>query len=131
MAKHLASSYLPGRRAPAWRKIKPVVELSCVIIGYLPGSRGPSAFLVAALENGRLRYVGKLSQGISPELRASLATMLAERTCREPTVPCTEKAVWVRPELVCEVRCLGRTGGGHLRSPRLQSFLGVRGGWQE
>ncbi|MGZ4662881.1 MAG: ATP-dependent DNA ligase, partial [Arthrobacter sp.] len=37
MAKHLASRYLPGRRSSAWRKIKPVRSLPCVIIGWVPG----------------------------------------------------------------------------------------------
>ena len=34
MAKQLASRYQPGQRSAAWRKIKPVQSLACVIVGY-------------------------------------------------------------------------------------------------
>jgi ATP-dependent DNA ligase len=34
MAKRNDSVYRPGRRSPAWRKIKPAERLPCVVIGY-------------------------------------------------------------------------------------------------
>ena len=42
MAKHRASRYYPGRRAAAWKKIKPVQQLPCTIIGYQPGLAAPA-----------------------------------------------------------------------------------------
>ena len=112
VAKHLASHYLPGRRVSSWRKIKPWLLLPCVIIGYLPGRTGLCGLLVAAEQEGCLRYAGKLTRGISPEVQARLAPVLARRTRPQPVVPCPEKATWVDPESYCQVRCLERTARG-------------------
>ena len=49
MAKHLASRYQPGKRSSAWRKIKPVQALACVIVGYTAGRDGLNSLLVATL----------------------------------------------------------------------------------
>ena len=64
MAKHLASRYQPGKRTPAWKKIKPVQVLPCVIVGYRAGREGVHSLLVATECAGVLRYVGQVSRGL-------------------------------------------------------------------
>ena len=122
MAKHVASQYFPGRRSPAWKKIKPVQELPAVIIGYEPGRTGVSSLLVAAPWQGNLRYVARLRRGLSDRDRTELAALLAQRRRPRPILPCPHQGVWVEPELYCRVRFLGWTANGRLRSA---SFAGL------
>ena len=60
MAKRLDSRYQPGRRSPAWRKIKPREVTLCVIIGYRVG-RGSSltTLLLAAHHGGSVALRGR------------------------------------------------------------------------
>jgi ATP-dependent DNA ligase len=64
MAKHLASTYVPGRRCAAWRKIKPARTLPCVIVGYLPGRHGFRRLLVAGPSGGRFALRGEPAHGV-------------------------------------------------------------------
>lgn len=119
MAKRLDSHYRPGRRSPAWRKIKPRGQTVCVILGYRRRRDGRLASLpLGAQRHGALRYVGQLRGGdFSPQLVDSLLVNLAARHCAQPVVPCPTKARWVRPEIYCQVRHFGWTQRGRLRFP--------------
>src|SRR5262249_40857998 len=86
LAKHLASTYAPRRRSAAWRKIKPARTLPCVIVGYVPGRQGFRRLLVAALQEGGLRYVASLHGGFSNAVREQLNVLLAGRVRRQPVV---------------------------------------------
>jgi ATP-dependent DNA ligase len=123
MAKHLRSRYLPGRRSAAWKKIKPVRELACAVIGFLPGRGGVRGLLVAALRDGRLRYVGRLRSGFTMAARVQLQTQLAARVRPTPVVPCSVPGVWVEPTLFCMVRFLEWTRQGYLRGARYRGLL--------
>jgi ATP-dependent DNA ligase len=123
MAKHLASGYLAGRRSSAWRKIKPARSLVAVIIGYVPGRFGVRRLLVATAKDGPLRYVAMLQSGFTGLQRSQLATQLAGNVRVRPVVPCSERAVWVEPELYCEVRFLEWTCGGRLRGASFARLL--------
>jgi bifunctional non-homologous end joining protein LigD/DNA ligase-1 len=123
MAKHLASAYLPGRRTAAWRKLKPTQVLPTVIVGYLPGREGCHGLLVAADQPGGLRYAACLRAGFTDHSRALLGALLASRVQARPVVPCPHRAVWVRPELYCQVRFLEWTPAGHLRGASFQRLL--------
>ena len=113
MAKHQASRYRPGRRSPAWRKIKPAELLPCVIVGYQPGRLGVHKLLVATVADGVLRYAGELGRGLPGRVRAQLARRLRRRW--QPIVPCSKLACWVEPELYCRVQFQGWTPQGRLR----------------
>jgi len=115
MAKHLGSPYIPGKRSPAWRKIKPTQVIACVIIGYTPAWQGLHSLLVAAVHAGNLHYVGQLRQGLGGPPGAELARRLAARRRRQPVVPCANRAQWVEPDVYCRVRFLRWTAAGHLR----------------
>jgi bifunctional non-homologous end joining protein LigD len=122
MAKHLASPYRPGHRCTFWKKIKPWTCLPAVIIGYVPGRQGVRRLLVAAMHQQQLRFVAELRSGLNAACRQQLAGLLAARGCAHPAVPCQRQALWVRPELYCQLRALGWTAGGRLRGA---SFAGL------
>jgi len=124
MAKHLTSRYQPGQRSSAWRKIKPVQALACVIVGYTAGRDGLHSLLVATLRQGALRYAGHLCRGLTRPLQADLAGCLARRRRSQPVVTCPRPALWVEPELYCLVQCFGWTSRGHLRYPIFRGLLG-------
>jgi ATP-dependent DNA ligase len=124
MAKHLAGRYQPGRRAAAWKKIKPSGCVPAVVFGYLPGRAGVRALLVAVLRDGRLRYAARLNSGLDGALRRHLAGLLAPLVRPGPAVVCAEHAVWVEPRLYCRVGFLGWTPGGRLRGARFGGLLG-------
>ena len=127
MAKHLASPYRPGRRSTSWKKLKPWKYLPAVIIGYVRGPQGVRRLLVAAQQQGQLRFVAELRSGLRAAWRQQLAGLLASRCCPHPVVPCRRPALWVRPELYCQVRFLGWTGDGRLRHASFTGLLPTRG----
>ena len=124
MAKQLTSSYMPGRRNAAWRKIKPRRSIPCVIIGYTQGRNGVATLLVAAPWNGTLQYVAELFSGIRDQQRKELARRLSPDVCGQPIVACPkpQKALWVEPKYFCHVRYFQRTALGRLRDA---SFYGL------
>ncbi len=75
MAKRLGSRYSPGKRHPAWLKIKPKRRLVCSIMGFVPAAgRGLRSLVLAAEEGGVLfdDDLGKLvlSAPVSPKSSA-------------------------------------------------------------
>jgi bifunctional non-homologous end joining protein LigD len=93
MAKRNDSAYWPGRRSPAWRKIKPVKLLPCVIIGYRAHRDGVACVLVATVRQGALRYVGRLIGGWRADGGRELARRLAGiRQRTRPVVACPHRA---------------------------------------
>jgi bifunctional non-homologous end joining protein LigD len=122
MAKHLASPYRPGRRCAFWQKIKPWACIPAVIFGYVPGRQGVRRLLVAAVHHEQLQFVAELASGLRVAVQQQLAGLLAGRTCSRPAVPCRRRAVWVRPELYCQVRFLRWSAGGRLHGA---SFAGL------
>ena len=123
MAKHLASRYLPGKRSACWLKIKPACRLPCVIIGWQPGVCGLSGLLVAAPWGGALRYVANVRTGFSDQDRRRLPALLTGRGRTRPVVRCPHRALWVEPELLCQVNYLAWTRAGRLRGASFHGLL--------
>jgi len=123
MAKQLSSPYQPGKRSPAWKKVKPVQVLPCVIVGYRPGREGVHSLLVASVRAGVLRYVGQVSRGLSAQAQVELARRLAQRRRPQPLVSCPEPACWVEPEIYCRVRFQDWTSHGRLRHAVFDGWL--------
>lgn len=115
MAKRLDSRYCPGRRSPAWQKIKPVRQLPGVIIGYLPGREGIRGLLVATLGKEGLHYAGQLSAGWNSSQAGVLQQKLAALQRARPVVAHPHRAVWVEPRLYCRIRFLCQTAQDRLR----------------
>jgi bifunctional non-homologous end joining protein LigD len=122
VAKHLASVYHPGKRSSAWRKIKPVHILPCVIIGYTAGPQGMESLVVAAVWEGCLRYAATLKRGLG-RLATESARRLASLARAQPIVPCPDSAVWIDPVQYCQVRFRSRMRDGRLQDAVFVSFL--------
>jgi len=133
VAKRLGSPYAPGRRTDAWRKIKLVSTQDCVILGYTPGQRGRSgsfgALLVGAYLDGELKWIGQVGTGFTDSMLATVLEKLKplvqpDPPSDDPELAAVKGAVFVRPELVCEVEYLEITKSAHkMRAP---SFKGLR-----
>lgn len=133
MAKRLDAAYLPGRRSPAWRKIKCGRRREFVVGGWSPG-KGWRASTIGSLALGcygtspdsGLLYVGQVGSGLTEEIIAALR-QLFDKTAR-PTTPFARPLAprgvnFVEPVLVVEVAYAGVTDSGTLRQP---SFKGLR-----
>jgi bifunctional non-homologous end joining protein LigD len=125
VAKYKHSRYLQGIRSSGWLKIKGLLTQDCVIIGYTKGQGNRQNYfgslILAAYDKGRLRFVGHSGSGFGFEqLEETLSLMQSFRTARCPvdTVPYTNgQSVWLRPELVAEVKFSGWTQEMIMRAP--------------
>ena len=132
VAKRKDSRYEPGRRSDCWVKVKHVRRTSAVVVGWKPGEGGRAgrigSLLLAVPHGEGWTYAGHVGTGFS----AATLRMLGERLAplrREAAalddVPRehARSAVWVEPELVCEVDYTEWTRDGRLRHP---SYKGLR-----
>ena len=130
IAKEAASVYQPGRRSPAWRKIKLLHEEEFVIGGWTDPRQTRQFFgalLLGIYEGDDLVYVGHTGTGFDQKELARVAKLLKARaTPRSPfsaQIKTNEPAHWVTPELVAQVRFTEWTGDRKLRHP---VYLGLR-----
>lgn len=133
MAKRPDSPYVPGKRSPAWRKIKARLRQELVVGGWQPGDGNRSgrlgSLLVGVYEAGRLRFSGKVGTGFDDAELKRLGGLLegvASDACPfdpPPPRPIARAARWVRPELVAEVEFGEWTAEGILRHA---AYLGLR-----
>ena len=131
IAKRKDASYEPGRRSRAWLKLKVEQRQEFVVGGYTE-PRNSRQHLGAILlgyydDAGQLVYAGHTGGGFS---RATLTDMYRRLKALErkssPFVkqPRTnERAHWVRPRVVVEVKFNEWTAEGKLRQP---IFVGIR-----
>jgi DNA ligase 1 len=103
MAKDPDAKYIPGRRTENWMKLKPAFEsLDVVITGGIWGSGRRrnmlSSLIVAALDKGEFKTVGKVGTGFSEETLKDLTARL------EPQIIATRgRNVEIEPKMVIEV----------------------------
>lgn len=133
VAKRVDSRYLPGKRGPAWLKIKNF-RTQEVVVGGWRGGQGARAGTIGSLLLGipgpsGLEYVGQVGTGFTRDTLAQLHELLAARARRTSPfaggVPARDSkdAHWVSPKLVGEVAFAEWTRDGRLRHP---SWRGLR-----
>ena len=125
MAKRLQGQYLPGKRSREWLKIKPLITTEATVIGYIP--KGPNAFTSLALgqylaTSYELIYIGNVGTGFTEADMGEILTELKTLTfsTAEPTSAMSkgcQSMIWVKPQIVIEVRYLKYTPTGSLRHP--------------
>lgn len=130
IAKLRASRYRPGVRTPDWRKLKIENRQEFVVGGWTEPRRSRpflGALLLGYYRDGDLIYAGHTGTGFS---NAALADMharlkaLERKTSPFRDPPATnEKAHWVSPKLVVEVKFNEWTREGRLRQ---SAFVGIR-----
>ncbi len=126
VAKRTSSTYLKGRRASTWLKIKHRKHQEVIVVGWREGQgrrEGSIGALVLALPDGdTLRYVGAAGSGLGDadlDLAMEVLTPLARKKTPLPAVPAEEPRTvhWVEPLLVGEVEYAGWTEPGLLWHP--------------
>ncbi|HVA07301.1 MAG TPA: non-homologous end-joining DNA ligase, partial [Acidimicrobiales bacterium] len=133
VAKRRDSAYLPGKRSPAWLKVKNFLMQEVIIGGWTPGEGNREGRLGSLLlgipEAGGLRYVGQVGTGFTASILEDLVDRLdGLRSDHNPfatAVPprYAHSATWVEPSLVGEVRFGEWTKEGRMRHP---SWRGLR-----
>ena len=127
LAKNANSAY-EAKRSRSWLKLKVVAQQEFVICGFTEGERDYFSSLILGLyEKGKLVWVGNVGTGFDNKmlemLHARLTPLVTERSPFARKEAMLRAAIWVRPELVCEVKFANWTQDGHLRAP---VFLGLR-----
>lgn len=131
VVKRAASKYHAGKRTPEWQKLKIQQQDEFVVGGWTDprGARGHFGALIlgTARADGTLTYVGDVGTGFTEAELARVAGLLdalAANVCPFDRPPKTrERAHWVRPVLVAQVRYTEMTDEGRLRHP---AYLGLR-----
>ena len=130
IAKEAASTYQPGRRTPAWCKIKLLHQEEFVVGGWTEPRETRQHFgalLLGVHDNGRLNYVGHTGTGFDQKELARVATLLKARETKSSPfsgkIKTNEPPHWVRPDLVAQIRFTEWTSDRKLRHP---VYLGLR-----
>ena len=99
------------------------LETQCVIIGYTKTETGQlSSVILASAPQGRLAYVGLLSQTDIPEesredlLKELQSTPKLESCYLKRGVP-LDQAIWLEPKLLCRIEHVSWTTQYHLERP--------------
>ncbi|MGF7040723.1 DNA ligase D [Mucilaginibacter lappiensis] len=141
IAKKANSTYSPDLRSKEWLKIKVNKRQEVIIAGFTKNADTPKQFsslLLAVYKNKLLQYVGKVGTGFSDKLQKEMMAKFkpliidkspfdqipdVNKPSRFRPNPPKAKAVWLKPELVCEVAFSEVTSDGVFRHP---SFQGMR-----
>ena len=141
LAKKADSIYVPGNRSKDWLKIKTELRQEVVIGGYTVNegsSKLFSSLLVGVFDKEQLIYTGKVGTGFTVKKQKELMEAfkpLIRKTPPFTSIPDVNKpsrfrpdppkaeAVWLKPDLVCEVSYRELTSDGVMRHP---SFKGLR-----
>jgi bifunctional non-homologous end joining protein LigD len=130
IAKRLDCPYTPGRRSPAWVKVKNFRQIDVVVGGWLPGEGRRSgrlgALVVGFYEDDELRYAGRVGTGFSEAELDRLGSILEPLS--RPDSPFSgrqppKETRFVQPELVAAVEYGEWTQARTLRHP---SYKGLR-----
>jgi bifunctional non-homologous end joining protein LigD len=130
VSKHAAAPYRSGRGGD-WVKSKCLARQEFVIGGFTAGKNaregGLGALLLGCYEEEELHYAGRVGTGFSLQLARDLLTRLTRLKTAQPAfvnLPSAARrgAIFVRPELVCEVEFTGWTRDGVLRHPAFQGL---------
>ncbi|HEY0868287.1 MAG TPA: DNA ligase D, partial [Fimbriimonas sp.] len=133
VGKKLSSPYREGARSDDWVKIKGYHSEEFLVCGYTRGFGAREHTFGALLlgrkdGEGRIRFCGSVGGGFSDaellELRAKLDRMRVDASPFSETVTTKGEPVFVRPELVAEVRFMSWTAERRLRFPVFRRLRG-------
>ncbi len=127
MAK-LENSTYESRRSSSWVKIKLTTQQEFVIAGCTPGERQPFGSLaVGFYEGAELCYAGNVGTGFTEKVLRDLWSKLEPLVvgkrpfAKSQGIP--RGTIWVKPQLVAQVKFANWTGERRLRAP---VYMGLR-----
>jgi bifunctional non-homologous end joining protein LigD len=130
IAKRVDSFYELGHRSRSWIKLKIEFRQEFVVGGYTEPRNSRQhigALLLGYYDRGRFIYVGHTGGGFTgaglAEMYRRLAPLEQKKSPFEETPKTNERAHWVKPEVVVEVKFNEWTSDGKLRQP---IYLGTR-----
>lgn len=130
MAKRSDSTYEPGARSGSWLKMKNSHRMEAVIAGYTLPRRSRKLFgavILGKYQGKKLVYIGHSGSGFDDkdlkELWKKFQPLITDKCPFEKVPPTNQPAVWLTPELVCEVKFSEWTKDKILRHP---IFTGLR-----
>lgn len=122
VAKKRDSLYYPGKRTVDWIKFKNLLDEDFIICGYIEKENNVVSLILGQYDKSHcLIYKGHVTLGLSRDAFSEISTL--------PHVPeifsgkSNERAVWVKPIMVCTVKYMEKTSSGGLRQP---VFKGLR-----
>ncbi len=125
MAKHRRSRYEAGRRSTAWLKLKVRPTQELIVGGYVPGQGSHhdlGALAVGVMQDGGLRYAGRVGSGLDAATRARLREALDARSrathpfdAAPADLGATPGARWATPDLVIQAEIGGWSRDGIVR----------------
>ncbi|WP_143960828.1 DNA ligase D [Litoribacter populi] len=124
IAKKANSKYYPGARSEFWLKIKAMESQEAIICGYVinKGGGGLGSLILGMFKDKKLVYIGNCGTGFGEEEIRKLLKLLDPIEREESPFSSKinlkgRKAIWVAPELICEVSFTEWTRSGSLRHP--------------
>ncbi len=123
IAKKKDSNYHPAWRSSEWLKMKTVQRQEMVICGYTQSGKSGREFksiLCAAYSNNKFIFTGKVGTGFNQAKQKQIMQLLSGLITEKAPVenpPKNEQIVWVKPELVCEVKFAEWTKDKVMRHP--------------
>jgi bifunctional non-homologous end joining protein LigD len=130
IAKRTSSVYEPGNRSRSWLKLKIEFRQEFVVGGFTEPRNSRQhlgALLLGYFDGDRFIYVGHTGGGFTgaglAEMYRKLAPLEIDKSPFEETPKTNERAHWVKPKVVVEVKFNEWTGDGKLRQP---IYLGTR-----
>jgi bifunctional non-homologous end joining protein LigD len=130
IAKRKGAPYKPGTRTETWYKIKAETRHEALICGYTKKKDSPrliSSLLLGIPRDGALQYIGQVGTGFTARMQQYLfkkMNPLFTSECPFAQTPNTcAPTLWLKPQLVCEVKYTELTRDGLMRHP---SFQGLR-----
>ena len=142
IAKKADSSYIPASRSKTWLKIKTEKRHDAVIAGYTRNEDSSKQFSALVLgvndDNNELKFIGQVGTGFTDQAQTELLKKMKpliskkspfpeEPVINKPTRfrprPPKADVVWLKPQLVCEVKYAELTSDGIMRHP---SYQGLR-----
>ena len=130
IAKRVDSIYEPGNRSRSWAKLKIEFRQEFVIGGYTEPRNSRQhigALLLGYYDGDRLIYVGHTGGGFTTdglvEMYRKLKPLETDKSPFQEIPKTNEKAHWLKPKVVVEVKFNQWTGDGKLRQP---IYLGTR-----
>jgi bifunctional non-homologous end joining protein LigD len=129
IAKQADAPYRAGRHG-GWQKIKCGHEQEFLVIGFSPSEKARpfASLLMAAREDGALRYAGRVGSGFSEATLGQLADLRDKHKVNKPPVEDVPAAMrkgvtWVKPMMVAQIEFAGWTRDHQIRHGR---FVGLR-----